>query len=840
MSPSTYKVSLIHKSCSNPASEAAGADIRKILDATQKTRTNISFEARSTTSTAGNFLANSAAGHAVEGRDGAIFFGSYGSHGIRIPGFVRVSHLTVPTPALVPKASSFRGTLADLDVKVLFQDPAASESDAEHLVSTGTAVARWTSPPANFTVAGNLTGTLSKLPSARTTHVSSQRLLQSFAQEPTSLNGVIVTDEETGLALIALAESFVGVHASQAYVEPEHATLFQLQLPEQNLQDGYSAVSVTFAVRSLLQSLGLLAEAQALSSALQRTLDPIAYVGSNLLPASLGGTTSDSSFIDAVIRDLAFFLEAVNSQEQEVVFDNRQISDTTRHSKPMNVVEKIITNAATSLAVPEVSAGDFVCVRVEWILTSELLWGGMEKTYDQMKRPRLNRNDRVWLAVDHTVDPRSKTLPKQRKLIERAERFRDETKIINFLPANTSIMHTDFTREKAQPGTIVVGTDSHTCSAGSMGSLAVGFGAADTAMPLVTGQTWFRVPEVCRIEFVGKPAYGISGKDVILHILGLFKRNTIAFQRAVEYGGPSLHKLSMDARFAIANMTTEFGGMGACFEADDLTASWISRRRFRQDRSGGKYFRPDARAAYAEKRTINLSQVAFTVAIHPNPDDVVPISEKIGLSLNGCFIGACTTTEEELVLAALVLDAGLRSGMVPTAKGKRVVTPGSLIISNQLDELGLLDVYRRAGFEIGAPGCSYCVGIDDVNVAQEGEVWLSSQNRNFRNRMGKGSIGNITSAAAVAVSSFDMRVTDPKALMSSIKETEYKTLELRLEPRPQSNSIISIEEPRPQTLAPQSQIPGFEDGKVSLELAATLQKASITGKIQRFGENVDT
>ncbi|EWG51584.1 hypothetical protein FVEG_16815 [Fusarium verticillioides 7600] len=112
-----------------------------------------------------------------------------------------------------------------------------------------------------------------------------------------------------------------------------------------------------------------------------------------------------------------------------------------------------------------------------------------------MGRPRPFRNDRLWLAVDHTVDPRANHKPRQKGLIAKAERFRREAKIIDFLPANTSIMHTDFTRERAQPGRIVVGSDSHTCSAGSMGSFAVGFGAADVVMPMVTGETWFRVPE---------------------------------------------------------------------------------------------------------------------------------------------------------------------------------------------------------------------------------------------------------------------------------------------------------------------------------------------------------
>jgi homoaconitate hydratase len=327
-----------------------------------------------------------------------------------------------------------------------------------------------------------------------------------------------------------------------------------------------------------------------------------------------------------------------------------------------------------------------------------------------------------------------------------------------------------------------------------MGALAVGFGAADVVMPLVTGQTWFRVPEVCRINFVGCPAYGISGKDVILHVLGLFKRNTIAFQRAVEYGGPGLAQLSMDARFAIANMTTEFGGMGACFESDETTIQWISGHRSRQDRKGGSYFRPDPDAKYAEIRTIDLSEVGFTMALYPNPDNVVPIISGLATPLHGCFIGACTTTEEELILAALVLEAGLRSGLKPITKGKRRVTPGSLIVTNRLEALGLIDVYEEAGFQIRAPGCSYCVGINDIDVAQEGEVWLSSQNRNFRNRMGKDSFGNITSAAAVAASSFDMHITDPKKLLGLIDKEKYAAL-FSL-PQPKASQPLVIQEPR--------------------------------------------
>ena len=117
-------------------------------------------------------------------------------------------------------------------------------------------------------------------------------------------------------------------------------------------------------------------------------------------------------------------------------------------------------------------------------------------------------------------------------------------------------MHTEFVRERAQPGMIVVGADSHTCSSGAVGCLAIGLGAADVVMPLATGQTWFKVPESILITFVGRPSFGISGKDVILHILGELKRNTVASGKVVEFAGAGARSLSVDARFAIANMCT--------------------------------------------------------------------------------------------------------------------------------------------------------------------------------------------------------------------------------------------------------------------------------------------
>ncbi|KAG5655553.1 hypothetical protein KAF25_003890, partial [Fusarium avenaceum] len=585
-------------------------------------------------------------------------------------------------------------------------------------------------------------------------------------------------------------------------------------------------------------SLGLKAEAIALSKAVRRTLDPIDQVGSDMRTTDLGGKASPKVLIDTLLHTFDYYLEALNSADTAsfpMSISTPLSPQSTISARPMGVIEKILTHAGIGLTKLYVETGDMICFKVDWTLTSELLWGGMEKTYNQMGRPHPFHNDRLWLAVDHTVDPRTNHQPRQKGLIAEAERFRREAKIIDFLPANTSIMHTDFTRERAQPGRVVVGSDSHTCSAGSMGSFAVGFGAADVVMPMVTGETWFRVPEVCRINFVGKLPFGVGGKDVILHILGLFRRNTIAFQRAVEYGGPGLEELSMDDRFAIANMITEFGGMGTCFEADGETSAWISRRKLPEHREGGLFFRADLNAQYVDIRTIDLSEVRLTMALHPNPDDVVPISKKAGMKLDGCFIGACTTTEEDLIVGALVLEAGLCVGMRPSRHGKRRVTPGSLIIIKNLNKHGLLDIYRQAGFEVGAPGCSYCVGINDVDVAGEGEVSLSSQNRNFRNKMGKGSFGNITCAAAVAASSFDMVVTDPRFLLDQLDSAKLERLVSggrSSGPQP----VLRISEPRPEMSS--NSVPVLLSSSKS-DVGATTPR-TIRSKVQRFGENVDT
>ena len=250
-----------------------------------------------------------------------------------------------------------------------------------------------------------------------------------------------------------------------------------------------------------------------------------------------------------------------------------------------------------------------------------------------------------WLAVDHTVDPRNYHEPKPAALIKLADDFVEETGITDYWRPNTTIMHTEFARQRAQPGQIVIGADSHTCSAGGMGALAIGLGAGDVVLPLVTGQTWLSVPEVVLIEFVGEPRFGIGGKDIILHVMGVLKRNTVALDRAVVWAGPGLAHLSTDARFAVANMSTEFGAIAGVFEADAQTARTLAARA--ANKGEGLYFRADEGAQYAFKYAIDLGDVGSQVALFPSPDNCRPVAELAaeGMQVDGCFIGACTTTQ---------------------------------------------------------------------------------------------------------------------------------------------------------------------------------------------------
>ena len=500
----------------------------------------------------------------------------------------------------------------------------------------------------------------------------------------------------------------------------------------------------------------------------------------------------------------------------------------------MTLTQKILAAHARNLPRPWVQVGDVLQISVDWTIASELAWNGMERTYSMLGRPKLHDKDRFFLAVDHTVDPVTLATDKRaQKLVQLSRNFAQESGIRHFYDANQTILHTRFYRDLVRPGDVVLGADSHTSSHGGLGAFSIGLGGADIVVAMVLGSSWIEVPEAIAVEYEGTLPFGVAGKDVILRTLGLLGRNTVAMERSVEYRGSGVRQLSTDSRFAIANMTAEFGGLNGIFQADEVTAAWLAGRSDLDDPEAMKPMRAleaDPDAPYVEKFRVDLADLEPQVAVPFSPDNVKGVTELASTELQGLFIGACTTTEEELVLAALVLEAG---AVTRPANDKQIVVPGDLAIQENLRRAGLWSIYERAGFRVDPPGCSMCLGVAS-RKAGRGEKWLSSQNRNFENRMGDGSLAHLASAATVAASAQRMQITDPRPLLARVDQGRFRRILGARQPR--RTPEVQAAEPR-MSLAPSAATAvSAKQGR-----AADRQRAgAIRSRIQRFGDNVDT
>jgi len=498
----------------------------------------------------------------------------------------------------------------------------------------------------------------------------------------------------------------------------------------------------------------------------------------------------------------------------------------TQKRQPMTLTQKILAHHARGLPRPWVQAGDVVQIKVDWTIASELAWNGMDRTYEALGRPKIENADRFFLAVDHTVDPVTLANdPRAQRLVELSRSFAREAGLKHFYDANVTILHTKFYRDLVQPGEVVLGADSHTSSHGGLGVFSIGLGGADITAAMVLGQSWIEVPEAISVEYTGELSFGIGGKDVILKTLGDLGRNTVAMERTVEYRGEAVRHFSTDMRFTIANMTAEFGGLNGIFEADEVTAQWLSRRA--DHNTASRFFKADPDAPYVERFKIDLNQLGPLVAKPFSPDNVMRVEEVLGMPLHGAFIGACTTTEEELVLGALILEQAFKNRPALPPDPKKLVVPGDLSIVSRMKQGGLWQHYEKAGFRVGPPGCSMCLGVASEK-AEPGEVWLSSQNRNYENRMGKGSLAWLASAATVAASSVEKKVADPRPYLSQIDQDRYQRLLFRGPP------------PRPITVAIAEPDIAHPTARGETGALGNVQGATVHGRVQRFEDHVDT
>ena len=319
------------------------------------------------------------------------------------------------------------------------------------------------------------------------------------------------------------------------------------------------------------------------------------------------------------------------------------------------------------------------------------------------------------------------------------------------------VCHQRVAESFAKPGDLVIGADSHTCMAGALGAFATGMGSTDVAVGMASGQTWLRVPETFRIEIAGELRDGVEAKDLMLTLIGALGADGATY-KALEFGGPGIDALPMPGRFTLCNMAVEAGAKAGLMPSDDATREFLAGQRREE---AWRPLAADAGAAYERIVALDAGAVVPMVARPHTVDNTAPAAELAGTRVDQVLIGTCTNGR----LADLRSAARLLRGRRRASHTRLIVTPASQAVARAAAAEGLFDVFWDAGAVVTNPGCGACVGIHE-GILADGEVCLSTANRNFHGRMGNPEasiyLGSPATAAATAVAG---EITDPRELL---------------------------------------------------------------------------
>lgn len=306
------------------------------------------------------------------------------------------------------------------------------------------------------------------------------------------------------------------------------------------------------------------------------------------------------------------------------------------------------------------------------------------------------------------------------------------------------------------PGDVVIGADSHTCTYGALGAFSTGIGSTDMAAGMATGKAWFKVPPAIKFELTGKPAEWVSGKDIILHIIGMIGVDG-ALYKSMEYSGDGLNHLSMDDRFAMANMAIEAGAKNGIFPVDEKTLDYVKNHSTK----AYEILSADEDAEYESVFKIDLSTLSPTVAFPHLPDNTRKIENCGDVAIDQVVIGSCTNGRlEDLRVAANILKGK------KVAKGMRVIVfPVTQKVYLDALREGLIEAFIEAGAIVSTPTCGPCLG-GHMGILAKGERALATTNRNFVGRMGHPeSEVYLCSPAVAAASALTGKITSPSALV---------------------------------------------------------------------------
>lgn len=413
----------------------------------------------------------------------------------------------------------------------------------------------------------------------------------------------------------------------------------------------------------------------------------------------------------------------------------------------MSMAERILARAAGE---ERVAAGQFVVADIDLALLHDIFAAGVFDTLSELGVDVFDPAKAV-VVVDHFVPAPSAAAA---ALHERTRAHVSRLGIGSFYDAGDGICHQLLPeRGHIRPGTLVVGTDSHTTTYGALAAGSTGIGTSDMVYALATGKLWFRVPETIRFELSGDLMESVSWKDVILYLAGRFGADAAQY-KSMEFGGPAAARADMSSRLTVSNMTVEMGAKFGLFAADDVTDAYLRD----QGAEGCEPFGPDPDADYAAVHEIHLSDLSPQVALPHEIDRVSPVEEVAGIAINQCFLGSCTNGRiEDLQAAAAVLHGK------QVAPGIRLlVAPASRRVLQDAASTGALTSLIEAGATILAPGCGPCFG-GHGGLLGPGERCIGTHNRNFPGRMGSPQAEiYLASPATVAASALAGHIADPR------------------------------------------------------------------------------
>lgn len=417
----------------------------------------------------------------------------------------------------------------------------------------------------------------------------------------------------------------------------------------------------------------------------------------------------------------------------------------------MTMTQKIL---AAHAGLEKVTAGQLIEANLDLVLGNDITSPVAIHEMDKMKVQTVFDKDKIALVPDHFVPNKD---IKSAEHCQCVRQFAKKHDITNYFEVGEMGIEHALLPEKGLvvAGDVVIGADSHTCTYGALGAFSTGVGSTDMAAGMATGKAWFKVPSAIKFILTGKPAKWVSGKDIILHIIGMIGVDGALYQ-SMEFTGDGISNLSMDDRFTIANMAIEAGGKNGIFPVDSLAIEYMKEHSIKTY----QIYEADPDAEYEREITIDLSTLKPTVAFPHLPENTHPIDEIEEIVVDQVVIGSCTNGRiEDLRVAARVLEGR------KVKKGLRVIIiPATQKIYLQAMEEGLIKTFIEAGAIVSTPTCGPCLG-GYMGILATGERCVSTTNRNFVGRMGHiDSEIYLASPAVAAASAITGKISSPYGL----------------------------------------------------------------------------